>query len=379
MPDRSANDANDASAVSDVGVVALAMGGPARPEEVQPFLEALFADPDLIRVPVGPLRRPFAWLVSRLRASAARRRYALIGGSPLVTETRAQVAALSAALAPDALPVRLALAYGAPDLVADAGAGAALRELADLGVQRVLALPLYPQRSGTTSGASLRSLRRATEDPALPTLSIEEVPPYPTLPGLVGPLAYGARQALGRAAEAGHRAAVIATAHGIPERYVRDGDPYVEQVEQTFEAFRQALAEAPHAERSNIGERSRDGERPNIVEAPDRTGRSATPGGPARAPDGPVVLGYQSRIGPVRWVGPQVEDVVARLAAEGVTALTVVPLTFVCEHLETRYDLDLALKATAWEAGIHHYERVPAVGTHPAFIAGLADQVRAAR
>ncbi len=313
-----------------IGVAVLAMGGPSQPAEVQPFLEALFRDPDLIRIPLGPLRGPFARVVSRLRAPGARRKYGWIGGSPLVPETETQVAALADALAPEGWPVRLGLAYGKPD------AAQALGALTEAGAERVLALPLYPQRSGTTSGASLRALRRAAAQ-RHPDLPIQEVPSHPTLPGLITPLANATRDAVTRAQQAGHQTAVLCTAHGLPVRYVRDGDEYVDEVERSFEAFRQT----------------------------------------ARLPV-PVVLGFQSRLGPVRWVGPQVDEVAERLARGGTRALVVVPLTFVCEHLETRYDLDLELQSEAWQHGIRHYERIPAIGAHPDYIAGLADHVRAA-
>jgi ferrochelatase len=308
----------------DWGVVALAMGGPARPEEVEPFLNRLFADPALIRAPLGPLRRPLARLIARLRAPAARRRYGLVGGSPLGDGTRAQASALAAALAADGVPVVPAFAYTEP------GPADAVAALAARGVRRLLALPLYPQWSATTSGASVAALRAAADPWSMPVV---EAPAYPTLPGLIAPLVEATRAALADPPGA----TVLLTAHGLPERYVRQGDPYVAQVEASAAAFSAALGGA--------------------VE---------------------VHLGYQSRLGPLRWVGPEVEDVVRDLARRGARALVVVPLTFVCEHLETRYDLDLGLRAAAWEAGIQHYHRVPAVGTDPAFIAGLADLVRSA-
>ena len=300
------------------------MGGPSRPEEVEPFLVRLFADPALIQAPLGPLRLPVARLVARLRAPAARRRYGLVGGSPLVAGTQAQASALAAALAAEGVPVAAAFAYTEP------GPADAVAALAARGVRRLLALPLYPQWSTATSGASLRALRAAAEPWGMPVV---EAPAYPTLPGLIAPLVEATRAAL--AAQPG--AAVLLTAHGLPERYVRQGDPYVAHVEAGAAAFRAALGGATD-----------------------------------------VQLGYQSRLGPLRWVGPEVADVVQDLARGGATALVVVPLTFVCEHLETRYDLDLVLRAAAWEAGIRSFVRVPAVGTAPAFVAGLADHVRAA-
>ncbi len=314
---------------SDWGVVALAMGSPATPEEVEPFLEALFADPAILNVPLGPLRRPLARLMARRRTPHAKQRYGLVGGSPLVSETRKQVAALATALEPSGLPVTLAMTYTQPD------AHVAVAEMRSRGVRRLLALPLFPQRSDTTTGAGLRELRRVAADHGLHT---REIPPYPRMPGLVEPLAEALRQQVAHLADDGlaDRTAVLLTAHGLPERNIAAGDPYVDHVRETADAVRQAAGVAC-----------------------------------------PMHLGFQSRIGPVRWVGPQVEDQVDRLARTGIRGLVVVPLTFVCEHLETRYDLDLELRARAWAAGITSYHRVPAVGVHPDFIAGLAEHIHA--
>ncbi|MDY0004466.1 MAG: ferrochelatase, partial [Polyangia bacterium] len=185
------------------GVVAMAMGGPARPEEVRPFLRALFADPDLIQAPLGPLRRPFAHLMATLREKGARRRYGLVGGSPLVEETRLQVAALESELLKDGLPVELALAYGFP------GPSDALASLRARGVRLVLGLPMYPQWSRATSGASLRALERALHglQPSpgndVAPMSLREVGPFPSRPGFIGPLAAQAREAMDRARSRG--------------------------------------------------------------------------------------------------------------------------------------------------------------------------------
>jgi len=313
---------------ADWGVVALAMGSPANPEDVEPFLEALFADPAILTIPLGPLRRPLARLLARRRAGHAKQRYGLVGGSPLLSETRKQVAALADALEPHGLPVTLAMTYTRPD------AEDAVSWMQERGVRRLAALPLFPQRSDTTTGAGLRALRRVAAHHGLHT---REIPPYPRLPGLIEPLAAALRHQVTHLAEDGlaDRTAVLLTAHGLPERNIAAGDPYVDHVRETAAAVREAAR--VHC---------------------------------------PVHLGFQSRIGPVRWVGPQVEDQVDRMARSGVRGLVVVPLTFVCEHLETRYDLDLELRARAWAAGITRYHRIPAIGDHPDFIAGLADHIR---
>lgn len=311
------------------GVVLLAMGGPAQPREVRPFLEALFSDPALIQAPLGPFRRPLARAISHLRAPAAAQRYGLVGGSPLVEETRRQAAALATALAGDGVPVELAFSYCRPNAID------ALAALGARGVRRVVALPMYPQLSHVTTGSAMRSLGEALAEH--PTMEMAEVSSFPTLPGLVRPLAAQAAEALGVMQARGLDAAVLLTAHGLPERYLRRGDPYVDQVEETARAFRDAFGSAA-----------------------------------------PVALGYQSRLGPLRWVGPQVEDVVTDFARRGISALAVVPLTFLCEHLETLYDLDLVLRRHAWVRGMRAFARIPAIGCHPDFIADLAGLVRTA-
>ncbi len=310
------------------GVVALAMGSPSTPQDVQPFLEALFSDPAILSVPLGPLRGPLARLIARRRAPHAARRYGLVGGSPLLSQTRRQVSALASALEPDSLPVTLAMTYTEP------GAREAVAHMRELVARRLLALPLFPQRSSTTTGSGLARLRQEAGCNRMATF---EASPYPRLPGLVDHISRALQEQVHRLAEEGlaKRTAVLLTAHGLPERVVAAGDPYVDQVRETADAVRDAAGL-----------------------------------------DCPVCLGFQSRIGPVRWVGPQVEEEVSRLAAEGKVALVVAPLTFLCEHLETRYDLDLELRSTAWTHGITHYHRVQTVGDSPLFIASLANHVR---
>lgn len=307
------------------GVITLTMGSPSSPEEVQPYLERLFGDPALLQAPLGPLRPVLARLLARLRAPRAAQRYGLVGGSRLIPESLAQTSALERELAPDAIPFALGATYLAPEI------DEALDRLTRRGARQILALPLFPQYSHTTTGAALGRLDRAATRLGLPVRAIRA---YPTLPGLVETLTAMTREALDHPGQ--QPAAVLLTAHGLPERYVRSGDPYVDQVQETATAVRTRLEV-----------------------------------------DCPVALGFQSRLGPLRWVGPTVETEVERLAHLGTRRLVVVPISFVSEHLETSYDLDLALKGLAWRAGIRNYQRVATVGDHPAFIRDLAGLVRA--
>lgn len=89
----------------------------------------------------------------------------------------------------------------------------------------------------------------------------------------------------------------------------------------------------------------------------------------------PQVLGYQSRTGPVRWIGPGTGDLIRQLGAAGVKALLVVPLSFVGDHIETLYEVDILFAGQARKAGIVAYGRPEALDTSPVFIEALAGLV----
>ncbi|MBI5164314.1 MAG: ferrochelatase [Magnetospirillum sp.] len=306
-------------------VVLFNLGGPSDPDAVEPFLFNLFSDPAIIALP-NPMRWLIARLVSRRRAPIAREIYAQIGGkSPLLDETRNQAQALDAALGPDFKTI-IAMRYWHP-LTAEAVA-----EVKASGAEQIVLLPLYPQYSTTTSASSARAWATEAKSAGLriPTAS---VCCYPDQPGLIAALADGVRAGL---AEAGPASRVLFSAHGLPKRVVDKGDPYPQQVERTAAAVVAAL------------------------------------GGQIDS-----VVCYQSRVGPLEWIGPSTEDELARAGRDGVPVV-VVPIAFVSEHSETLVELDIEYRHRARELGVPGYVRVPAVGCHPAFIAGLADVVRTA-
>ncbi|HEX8968074.1 MAG TPA: ferrochelatase, partial [Chloroflexota bacterium] len=125
---------------------------------------------------------------------------------------------------------------------------------------------------------------------------------------------------------------LLLSAHGLPLRYVEQGDDYPRQVRRTAEALGTLLPEF-------AGWR----------------------------------LGYQSRMGPVHWLQPSTHTVLERLAAEGARAIVAVPLGFVSDHIETLYDLDILYRDEAVAMGIRHYRRVPSFNADPGFAALIAD------
>ncbi|MEX0839464.1 MAG: ferrochelatase [Parvibaculum sp.] len=315
-----------------IAVVLFNLGGPDGPEAVEPFLFNLFSDAAIIRVP-----QPFRWLIAKLvskrRAPVAQKIYAEIGGSsPLVPLTEAQGRALEAALASGESEYRcfLAMRYWHPF------ADAAVAAVKAWGADEIVLLPLYPQYSTTTTESSLKDWDRAAKVAGL-AVPAKAVCCYPVTDGFIAAHAALLGEAL-RKAGSSENLRVLFSAHGLPKRIVEQGDPYQAQVEQTCAAITSRL---------------------NI-------------------PDLDWVTCFQSRVGPLEWIGPSTEDEIRRAGSEG-KRLIVVPVAFVSEHSETLVELDIEYAKLARESGVPAYFRVPALGVHPDFITALAGLVCAAR
>jgi protoporphyrin/coproporphyrin ferrochelatase len=316
--------------MSKLAVVLFNLGGPDSPNAVRPFLFNLFNDPAIIGAP-GPLRWLLAHLISTRRAPVARRIYAEIGGrSPLLGLTRDQANALQARLAAlGEVRVFVAMRYWHP--MADETAA----EVKAFDPQTIVLLPLYPQFSTTTTGSSLADWRRAAGRAGIDAPT-KTVCCYPVQDGLIAAQAKLVRSGLEKARPAG-TPRVLFSAHGLPERIIEKGDPYQRQVEQTAQAVVNKVGIA----------------------------------------DLDWGVCYQSRVGPLMWIGPSTIDELKRAGNDRVPVV-VVPIAFVSEHSETLVELDIEYKALADAAGVPAYVRVPAVGTDEDFIDGLARVVKAA-
>jgi len=315
-----------------VAVVLFNLGGPDGPEAVEPFLFNLFYDPAIMEVP-NPIRWLLAKLISAKRAPVAREIYAHIGGSsPLLSLTRNQADALAVRISETCdfdVKVTVAMRYWRPF------AEDAVNEVAIYDPDEIVLLPLYPQFSSTTSGSSLKNWKLFADRAGLrkPTKTICC---YPRQPGWVRAQSDLVKKTLSKVPK-DQKNRVLFSAHGLPRKVVNAGDPYRWQVEQTVEA---------------------------VVEEMDIDGLDH-------------VICYQSRVGPLEWIGPSTEDELSRAAKDGV-AVIVTPVAFVSEHSETLVELDIEYRKTAEEIGIAGYYRVPAVGVHTDFISGLAEMVREA-
>ena len=312
-----------------VAVVLFNLGGPDGPKAVRPFLRNLFADPAIIAAPAA-VRLPLAELVSRLREPLAVANYARIGGgSPLLAQTQAQAEALEHALQveqPDAeFRVFVAMRYWRPT------SGETAAEVAAFAPDDLVLLPLYPQFSTTTTASSLAAWDRVYKGAG----ARHAVCCYHDETGLAEAHAALIRKAW-EDAGAPARVRLLFSAHGLPERTSAAGDPYRWQVEQTC-------------------------------------ARVATELGA----DWDWRVCYQSRVGPLRWIGPSTLEEIRR-AGEAGLGVVVDPIAFVSEHVETLVELDHDYAHVAAAVGAAPYVRVPALGAAPRFIVALAGLVAGA-
>lgn len=310
-----------------VAIVLFNLGGPDSPAAVRPFLFNLFNDRAIIAAP-QPLRFLLAQFISRARAKYARDNYRLIGGaSPLLAETMKQADALEAAIGKRISNVSFkcfaAMRYWRP-LAKDAA-----RAAEAWGATDAILLPLYPQFSTTTTASSLAAWKQASE------LPVSTLCCYPA--GAQFAQAHAdAILEVWREAGSPPNPRVLYSAHGLPQRVVAAGDPYQWQVEQTAHAVTKAL---PGAWQTR--------------------------------------LCYQSRVGPLQWLGPSTEAEIASAGRDKVGVI-VSPIAFVSDHVETLVELDVEYAAAAKAAGALFYLRAPALGAAPRFIDALADLVELA-
>jgi ferrochelatase len=300
------------------GVLLLSMGGPDSLEAVQPFLYNLFSDPEIIRIP-RPLRRPLAWVISRVRARRTRRYYEIMGGKSPQREQAEELARRLEESLGEGFVVRVAMRYWHPFTEE------ALEDLLEEDVDRILLLPLYPQFSKTTTGSSFKEFDRVFRSGRYPDLPVLRVRDYHDHPLYIRAMVRNIEE---NVPEPGDRLFLF-TAHSLPQYVLEEGDPYRDQTERTVRLIMEHFP----------GVRYR--------------------------------LGYQSRVGPIRWIGPMTEDLIREAAKEGVRKLVLIPVSFVNEHSETLYELDLQYRKVAEESGVEEFLRVPTLRTHPLFVEAL--------
>lgn len=318
-----------------IGVLLFNLGGPDTLDDVRPFLYNLFSDPDIIRLPWRPMQKPLAWLISTLRHKKSRGYYEKIGGgSPLRRITEEQARALEEALSQRGITARayVGMRYWNPFIEE------ALDQIQRDGITHLVVLPLYPQFSISTTGSSLNRMNVLVSNGrhTLPRASV--ICSWEDDENYIASLTATVSEELSKFSDTDtSQIHILFSAHSVPVSYIKNGDPYLDQTKRTVEL---------------------------VME---RIGR-----------DRPYTLSFQSKVGPVEWLTPATDETIRRLGSEGVRQLVLVPVSFVSEHSETLYEMDMLYRELAEEVGITDYRRVPTVNCRPDFIGALASMVERA-
>jgi ferrochelatase len=274
-----------------------------------------------------------AWFIASIRHGKSERLYSQIGGgSPLRRITEAQAAALGSALSSRdcAARVYVGMRCWKP------GIDEAVDQIVQDEITRLVLLPLFPQYSVTTTGSCLKYFQDLDHKHRLSSrMDIAVIRSWFDEPRYVESMADLIRESLQKFSKTeDEQIHLLYSAHSIPARYVQEGDPYLEQTEQSVALINERLG--------------------NMY---------------------PSVLAFQSRVGPVKWLGPATKDVLADLGRGGATRVLAVPVSFVSDHIETLQEIDIYYRRLAIKSGIKEFHRVPSLNLFPKFIDALADRV----
>lgn len=310
-------------------IVLVNLGAPDKLSDVRPFLRNLFSDPDILSMPGGAfLQRPMATLFAAMRAPISRKYYAAIGGgSPLHMYTVLQAKKLETLIRSHGnFNVFAAQRYWHPSISETA------ERIRREGFDTFTILPLFPQYSTTTTRSVIHEWRRCMPDMRNTTF-IER---FYNHAGFIRACTRKIQDKLAGFEKPPH---ILFSAHSIPETVVRAGDPYPQEINETVGLIMNELR----------------------IQS---TGRFTQHS-----------LSYQSRLGPIRWIGPDTYSAIAELGHQGIQEILVFPVSFVSEHLETLYELDIKLKSHAHKCGIHHFARADTVQDDTDFIDALKEAV----
>ena len=306
-------------------VVLLNLGGPDSLDAIEPFLRNLFSDCDIFKIPVG--QKLFAKMIAKARAPKVTERYKKIGGkSPINEWTDIQAKNLKNALQKESrdIEVHVGMRYWRPAIKDVAG------RLSEKDADKIVLLPLYPQYSITTTGSSFREWQRAYSGPPARLVYIDH---YYENEKYIAAINQRIDEAILRFPEpAKDDIQIVFSAHGTPQRLVNQGDPYSSQIKKTIESV---MAK--------------------------------------RSFDYPHHLCFQSKVGPLQWLKPSTHETLTSLATKHKKQILMVPISFVSDHIETLFELEIEYRDVAVNAGIENYVVMKGLNDSDLFISALKD------
>ena len=308
-------------------IILFNLGGPDKPENVKPFLFNLFNDPAILNLPTF-FRYPLAKLISNRRAPIAKKIYEEIGGaSPILKLTEKQSNALEKKLnqsqTNDKFKCFIVMRCWHPR------ATGVIKNVQLYAPEEIILMPLYPQYSAATSGSSIKEWKDVCKKNNYKTKT-STICCYPTDKNFIN----AHTQEIIKKIKKIKNFKLIFSAHGLPEKNIKKGDPYQWQIEQSVKKIVEEL------NFKNLD----------------------------------WILGYQSRVGPLKWIGPSTDDIIIENSKIG-KHIVLVPIAFVSEHSETLVELDIEYKKLAKDNGCEQYTRVPALGINETFINAMSELI----
>jgi len=304
-------------------VVLVNLGGPDKLDNVEPFLFNLFSDPDIFKLPFGEKgQKIFAGLISKYRAPKSAILYEEIGGrSPLHPNTLDQASALQKKLREvDDFQVHVAQRYWHPFIPE------VIEKLRYESIDKIVLLPLFPQFSNTSTLSVINEWVRHGEGLVAPII-IQRFHQHPKY------IAACRERIIEKLDQVTGKPHLVFSAHSIPQSRVKQGDPYQDEIEETVELILEEFHGYGHS------------------------------------------LCYQSKVGPAKWLEPDIENEMKELRKRGIKNLLVFPVAFVSEHLETLQELDIKYRKVAEDLGFDQYIRANTLQAHPLFIDCLKELV----
>ena len=307
-------------------VILFNLGGPDKLESVEPFLFNLFNDPEILSIP-SILRYPLAKLISKRRAPIAKNIYKEIGNkSPILELTEEQAMSLEKSLSTEGdYKCFVVMRCWNPR------ANEVIKKVKNFNPEEIILLPLYPQFSAATSGSSINEWSDLCKKENY-NVKTKIICCYPTESNFLQSHVNLIKKILKNIDNKNFK--LLFSAHGLPEIKIKKGDPYQWQVEETVKSIMSKLTD------QNLD----------------------------------YTITYQSRVGPLKWIGPSTDEEIIKYSKEK-KGIVIVPVAFVSEHSETLVELDIEYKKLAEENGCSFYKRVPALGVEEYFIKGLKDLV----
>jgi protoporphyrin/coproporphyrin ferrochelatase len=308
----------------------LQMGGPDSIAAVKPFLLNLFTDRDIIKIGPSFLQPFIARRIVKKRAPKVEGYYQRIGGkSPIRELTDAQGKGLQQLLGDDYSSF-VAMRYSRPSTLE------ALAAIKREGISRIVALSLYPHYSRATTGSSMNELQRVLKQSGhkFELICIDRFYNHPLY---IQALAEKVTEGVAGFADP-KDVEIVFSAHSLPQSFIDEGDPYLSHIEETVRLVMERVGKANHH-----------------------------------------TLCFQSKASPVKWLEPSTMQTITRLAGEGRKNLLMVPLSFVSDHIETLYEIDIEYAEEAKALGIERFARSASLNSSPLFLECLADLVRTAQ